>query len=201
MASETEICNLAISHLGIGKEIGNLETERSEEAAACRRFYEICRNTTLRDYNWPFATQFLDLALIEEDPTDEWNYSYGYPSDCVKLRRILSGVRNDDRQSRVPYKLVNDGGTRVIFSDQENATAEYTGLIEDPSLYPDDFVMALSLLLASYIAPRLTGGDPFKVGERALKLYEFNISSAKSTAVNEEQPEELPDSEFIQIRD
>ena len=41
MASSTEIANLALSHLGNGTEIADLETERSSEASACRRFYDV----------------------------------------------------------------------------------------------------------------------------------------------------------------
>src|SRR5688572_11149621 len=108
MASETEIANLALSHLGVGKEIANLETERSQEAVACRRFYDTARDATLRDFSWPFATKIAVLGLIEADPNDEWDYSYRYPSDCLQLRRILSGVRNDTRDSRVPFKLAHD---------------------------------------------------------------------------------------------
>ncbi len=61
--------------------------------------------------------------------------------------------------------------------------------------------MAFSFLLASYIAPRLTGGDPFKMGSRAIELYQYEIGKAKSTALIEEQDEELPDSEYIRTRE
>ena len=201
MASITEICNLAISHLGIGKEIGNLETERSDEASACRRFYTICRDNTLRDFEWPFATKFADLALIEEDPTDEWAFSYGFPSDCIRLRRILSGTFPDTAQTLVSYRRVSSGGSQVIYNNQEDAAAEYTERIEDPSLYTPDFVLALSFLLASMIAPRITAGDPYKMGERAARMYLESINSAKANAVNEEQVEQAPEAELIQARE
>src|SRR3990167_2163908 len=135
MPSEVEICNMALGHLGVGKEIANLETEKSTEASLCRRFYANTRDEALRDFPWPFATKLAALGLIEEDPNDEWGFSYRYPSDCLRLRRLLSGLRNDTRQSRAPYKIGKDDQGRLLFADLEDAEAEYTARITDPALF------------------------------------------------------------------
>lgn len=199
MATKVEIWNLALSHLGIDKEISG-EMEKSSEARACRRFDRTARRSTLRDFEWPFATKFVVLGLIEKNPTSEWAFSYQYPSDCLHFRRILSGVRNDTRQSRIPYKLVSGDSGQEIYSDEESAQAEYTVDVEDTSRFPDDVVLAISYRLAAYMAPRLTGGDPYKLGDKAAQNYSYELSKAKATAVNEEQEEEDPDSEFIRAR-
>lgn len=201
MASETEIANLAISHLGVGKEIQNLETDKSEEAAACRRFYDICRDASLRDFPWPFCTRIVALGLVEEEPSSEWAFSYRYPSNAWKLRRILSGARNDDRQSRVPYKVYSDDDGQLIYTDKEEAELEFTVKETNPERFSPDFIMFLSLRLAAMIAPRLTRGDPFKMGARALQVYEYEASKARATAVNEQQDEENPESEFVRGRE
>lgn len=200
MASKTEIANMAVSHIGASIDIANLQTEKSEAAAACRRFYQPALKEALRDFPWPFATKIDALALIEEDPNDEWAYSYRYPSDCMFFRRVLSGVRNDTRQTRSPHKIAQDDQGWVLYSDREDAQGEYTVYVNDPSRYPPDFIMAFSLLLASYIAPRIAGGDPFKMGERALRIYAYSIGKARSNSVNEQQDEEPPQSEFINAR-
>jgi hypothetical protein len=200
MASDTEICNLALTHIGVGAEIANLATDKGQEAQACRRVYDTCLKKALRDFEWPFASKVLALALVTADPTSEWSFSYQYPTDCLHFRKILSGKRNDSRQSRIPYKFSYGDSGQVIFTDKSNAEGEYTVYVSDPARFPPDFQMALSLLIGAYISPRLTKGDPFKVGDRCLKLYEYEISRAKATAVNEEQGEEEPDSEFIRGR-
>ncbi|MBA3755526.1 MAG: hypothetical protein H0X02_04570 [Nitrosomonas sp.] len=200
MASSTQICNIAIGHLGSGKEIGSLE-EKSQEAAICRRFYQISLEATLRDYSWPFATKIATLALIEETPNLEWSFSYRFPSDCLNIRKILSGVRNDTRQSRVPYKIGQDDGGLLLFTDQSLAQAEYTIIAPDTSRFPPDFVMAFSFRLASYLAPSITGGDPYRLGDKCFKLYAVEIDRAKASAMNEEQTDEEPESEFIRARD
>jgi hypothetical protein len=200
MSSVVEICNLAISHLGTGKEIANLQ-ENSSEANACRRFFDTSLEQTLRGYAWPFANKFSPLNLVEEDPTDEWAYSYLYPVDCLQAIRIVSGNRNESRQDRIDYKIINSPAGLLIFTDQENAILEYTIYVKDPNLYPSDFKMALSFRLASYIAPRITKGDPFGMGKRAMEMYMYEISMAQTAAYNEEQPSEVPNSEFVRIRE
>jgi hypothetical protein len=201
MATDTEIANLALSHLGIGKTIANIDTERSQEAIACRTFFDLAKEATLRDFAWPFATKFAALALVEEDPTDEWAYSYRYPSDCLMIRRIISGTRNDTRQSQAPYKIGQDESGIILYTDKEDAEAEYTIRVTNNALYPSDFVLAFSFRLASYVAPRLTAGDPFKLGDRAFQRYMMEITAAKSSVVNEEQAEEEVQSEFIRARE
>jgi hypothetical protein len=113
----------------------------------------------------------------------------------------LSGLRNDNRQSRVPYRIVRGDSGRLIYTDMVEACAEFTFKETDAERFPDDFIMATSLLLAGYIAPRIAGGDPFKLGERAIRLYAFQIKQAEVSAVNEEQDEEEVESQFIRIRE
>lgn len=202
MSSKTEIANLATSHLGIDKEIANIDTENSAEARACRRFFDTARDMVLSDFPWPFATKFADLALVEEDPTIEWGFSYRYPSDCLTFRRILNGVtRIDTLESRVKYKIGRDTDGQLIYTDMEDAQGEYTIQITSVELYPPDFTMALSLLLAGLIGPRISGGDPFKKGDRALALYRKTIANAQALAIGEEQPDRPAESEFISGRD
>lgn len=200
-ASTTEIANLALSHLGVGKEIAALDTERSEEARACRAFYETARDEMLRGWPWPFARKFAEPTLVDEDPTDEWAYSYRMPSDCLFVRRILSGDRNDSRQTRIAYSIGYDpDGLALIYTDQDDPTIEYTVKVTDVTKFAPDFVMALSYRLAAYVAPRLTKGDPFKMADRTLKLYDMSARFAAASAFNEEQVDEEVDSEFERMR-
>jgi len=201
MASTTEIANLVLNHCAVGKTISNLETEQSEAARAIRRVYDIALDVTLRDFAWPFATKIAALALVAEEPNTEWGYSYRYPSDCLEMRRILSGVRNDTRQSRAPYKIAQDSAGLLIFTDEEDAQAEYTVRMTDPQRYPADFTLALSFYIAAIAAPTLTAGDQFKLGDRAGKMYAFEIARATTRGFNEEQPEELPEAEAIRARE
>jgi hypothetical protein len=141
------------------------------------------------------------LAEIADDPTTEWAKSYGYPSDCLFFRRILSGIRTDNRQSQVPYIIVQGAAGKEIYTDCDEAVGEYTVLVTDTLQYPPDFVNALSLRIAWMIAPRLTKGDPFRLQQRTFQLYTQAIAMASGQAFNEEQRDQPPFSEFSRERD
>lgn len=127
----------------------------------------------------------------------EFGYTYAYPSDCLQLRRILSFTRNDSSRTRTPYRIMQVNGVQVIATDMPNAMAEYTADIEDLNLAGPDFVMALSLALATAIAPGLTKGDPLGLGQKTMQKYMLMISQAQASALNEEQPDRRPESDFI----
>lgn len=199
--TSTQLANLALSHLGISSEIASLDTENSQEANCARRFFSLVQDQILRDYEWPFATKIATLELVEEDPNDEWSFSYRYPSDCLQFRRILSGIRNDNQDSRAPYRIAQDATGSLILTDIEDADGEYTADISNPNYYPADVSLAFSFRLAAYMAPRLTGGDPFRLGDRAFKMFEIEVSRAFANAKNEEQKDRIPESELTRVRD
>lgn len=203
MPSNTEIANLALSHLGIGKEIANLDSDKSEEAVAIRRFFATARDATLRDFPWPFARKFAEMAKVAEPPpeNDEWAFSYRAPADSVFIRRILSGLRNDSHESRVRFLRGQDKQGQLVYTDQRDAKTEYTFRETDPGRFDPDFVLALSFRLAAYAAPKLTAGDPFKLRRDAFTIYAQEISMAQSNAANEAVPDKVVEAEGIRQRD
>jgi hypothetical protein len=201
MASKTEIANFALSLIGTSKAISNVDTDQTAMARAVRVFYDTARDAVLRDFPWPFATKNATLNLVESDPTDEWGYSYQYPSDCLMIRKILSGVRNDTRNSRVAYRIVRGAAGRVIYTDEETAEAEYTVRETDVLQYPPDFTFALAYKLAVLIVPRLSGSDPFKLIPGLKKDYQDALQRAAANALNEQQDETPPDSDYVSVRE
>lgn len=202
MASKTEICNLALGHLGQSLTIANVDTEAGKVPAAFRRVYEIELKTMMESFPWPFATKFVTLGLVEEEPTDEWDYSYRMPSDCLQFRRIMSGVRNDTRATRVPYKIGQDTQGDLIYTDEVDAECEYTVRVTDENRYPSSFRKALALALALAMLPQMVKGkgDPSKLGAFLRSEYKVALSVARANAANEEQPDEPPDTESVEAR-
>lgn len=204
MSSDVEICNLALSHIGTGKTIASLD-ERSSEALTCKRFYETARKAMLRDFPWPLATKFMALGLVTESgdsahPSDEWEFSYRLPSDCLYARRIPSGQRIDTPATRVPYKRSYDVGGGLILTDKQDAILEYTYNATDPSKFSEDMILAFSYRLAVYIVPTQSKGDPFKIKRDLMVLYRHELGMAQATAFNEEGADEQPESEFERAR-
>ena len=200
MSSIAEICNLALGNIGIQKTIVNID-ETSVEAKACKRFYDHSRKVALRDSPWPFATRFITLALVEENPNGVWAYSYRYPSYCEKVRRIIPSSVSVDTNYRDPYTLSNDASGRLIYSNQINAIAEITYNITDTTLFDQMFVDALSWAIGMRIAPSLTGNNHKLVMSNAYKMYIKSIEDAANSSFNEENISREPYSETIQARE
>lgn len=204
MPSETEIANFALAHLKQGLTIASL-SENSAEARACDAFFDAARDEILREFDWPFATK-IDTADLTSDADEaynsEWYYSYRYPSDCLKLRRILSGNRNETRQSAIAFRIIRDDDGLLILTDQEDAEIEYTMQNDTMAQWPIDACMALSYRLAMYIAPRIIteGGSAGQMAEIMSQMYRMSVNKARGTAGNEETPDEQPESEFTRGR-
>jgi hypothetical protein len=204
MTTKLQVCNMALAHLGVGKEIVDFDTDRTSEAAACRLFYDHAIDELFRDFAWPNAKKTVELQLVEEDPNVDWAYAYRYPDDAARIHRIPNGAsRIETRDTRIAYQVGYDStGARLIYTDEPDATLEYTMKLDDPTIFPSDVVSAFAFLLAGYIAPRVTGGDQFKLGERAIGLYNWSINKARANAANEElQGDQPAESEFISVRE
>lgn len=203
---KTSICNLALSHLASSAEVTNIDDDRTKEAKACRRFFDVARDRILRAFPWPFATRIEPLALVADytdDNTAEWDYSYRYPSEALTLRKLQNAYhqRSDIRATRVSYRIAGDASGRLVLTDEVDAIAEYTAKVEDPELFDSDFVMTLSFYLASLIAPRVTAGDQFKLGQVAYQHALAELESARAAALREEQDDVEPDAEMILVRE
>lgn len=203
------ICNMALGHLKVARQIQNLATDQSAEGVACRTFYNVVKQEMLEDFKWPFATTQGSLALVQNNPfpfdtegDSEWQYAYEYPAACVNFIRIISGIRNEARMDRVPFRIFNNSvdNSKLILTDMYQAIGEWTTNVVTEDMFSAAYVMALSLKLAHIIAPMVTGGDPFKLGDRAKALYGEALIKAQGNALNEEQMDMEPESEFVLAR-
>lgn len=170
-------------------------------AESIRTFYELALDTLLEEFQWPFAKKKQALAIIEENPTDEWAYSYKRPADCVSVHRILSASWPETEEDAIPFEQANSTYGTVIYCNESDATLQYTEHVVDESLYPAYFVNALALLLAVYSAPAVTGGDNFNLAGRAERGYKRALNTAVAKAGNEERVGKFPDAEVIRARE
>ena len=80
--SETQICNMALSHIGTKSHIANLQ-EKSAEARECNIWFEYVRLVLLEGYDWGFARK--RIALV--DHADTPSTSSGVPyAGVVRVR-------------------------------------------------------------------------------------------------------------------
>lgn len=217
MASEIDICNLALGHIRAGT-INSLD-ETSVQAKQCKLKYPIMRDQMLQDSPWQFAGAIKPLALLVADVFG-WAYVYQYPSDCLRINRMVlnyerinasnrtSGAhypyRDDDlyriNDPQVEYKVFNQDGNRVIVANYEDLRIDYRKKITDTNLFSTTFVMALSHLLAAEMAVAIVGVEQgLALRKESLAIYGAYINSAIVNEMNE-QKEEIAESEYITVR-
>ncbi|MBL4877114.1 MAG: hypothetical protein JKY10_11560 [Cohaesibacteraceae bacterium] len=151
MTSRVEICNLALSNIGKGVPISDLN-EASEEARQCQLHYPMARDTLLQLYPWRFAEKTLSMAEVENDWAERWSHAYQQPSGILKLLRIIPGLDIENAINPVSY---GRRGER-IYCNHAPAFLSFITRIDDPVKFPPLFVDALSWALSARIAFPLT---------------------------------------------
>lgn len=178
MASDVDICNLALAAIGTRSSISALD-EGSTESNACALQYTVARDAVLGGVHWNFARKQALMAVLKDASLGQsvpppWNYEYAYPSDCLQGRYVMpqlaatgGGVPGtvpvQSIASAPVYFLVgsdtdsNGNDQNVILTNQPQAILVYTKRITNPSLFGPDFVDAFAYYLASRICIALTG--------------------------------------------
>ena len=218
MASEIDICNLALGNIRAGS-INSL-TENSQQAKQCALRYPILRDQMLQDSPWQFAGAVKPLALLVADLFD-WAYTYSYPVDCFRINRLVpnfEGINAENRTSGlyypyrdggmtgayngpvIGYKIFNLNGTKVIGCNYSDMRIDYRVKITDTNLFSSNFTLALSHLLAAEMAIPIVGAETGRaLRADSLKMYESYLDAGIVNELNE-QAQEIAESEYITVR-
>lgn len=207
MASEVDICNLALGHLGDSASVSSINPpEGSPQAEHCARFYPIARDSLLEQHLWGFATTRGSLAPLTSQFA-QWQYCYAAPSDAINIISILSPDASDDYAVSNNYGFTQSGmpltsggnyspqpftcetlqdGTPVIYTNQENAICRYSRTVTDTTAFSPLFVDALTWYLASYLAGPVIKGDA-GAGEakRCYTIFKLMLASAQASDANQ----------------
>ena len=199
MASEVEICNLALSELGVVQFVSSINpSDGSVAGNVCSIHYPVARDQALIDIGPRWATQRVALALIGEDLVSNWQYVYGYPSDCLNIHGlVVPGCRLPRREQAIPFEVALHEGSRVILCDQPDMELIYTARITATGLYDSQTIYALANLLGSRIAMPLAHGD---LANSLLQGYYALAAQAAAKSQNEADPGEMPPSSLESFR-
>lgn len=213
--SEVSIVNNALNRIGSTQQITSF-SDGSIEAAQAAMIYPSERNRLLNTFPWPFAEAYFDLVQVEGPETSgdranaQWLRSYRYPTDCLKLRRVV--IKPQPAGSSLPqttgttginywcnepwrravgdaypvsYGMGSDTAGKLIMSDFYDTyglTAIYTQAVSDPSQFETDFADALTWEVASEMAMGLAYSDSKR--DHADKMAEKSTRMAIVTAMN-----------------
>ena len=206
MASKLDIWNLALSHIGDGDDVDD-QDELSVEAEQCRKFYPIARDMLFERHNWDFAMKTVQLATLAETASRQWTYRYALPSDYIKAitlapdLNLLTATWLTDQQYRHQIETwaklfeleASDTGALSVLTNEHEAYLKYIYRNENVASYSAGFVMALSYLLASFLA----GGPIVKSAKMAAQMlqgYELTLGQATVNISNasSNQPTHVP---------
>lgn len=216
MPNEIEICNLALSNIRAGS-INSLD-EASVQAQQCKLKYNFMRDRCLRDGMWQFNRKIQPLASIDIDIFN-WANSYSYPVDCLKIHRLIGEYEEvtsefdyisqvvdsqvipiGNLRTQIAYEIFTFDGQKVIGCNSENIRIDFAQKVTDPNLFSDDFIIALSYLLASELAISVVGGEQGRsLRSDSVQLYKEYINSALAQDLNDKYLESV-ESEFITVR-
>ncbi len=193
MASETNIINFALRALG-AKRITS-RTDGSANANSADDVYDLVRDQVLRAHNWNFATKRIQLAELAATPTFGFDHQHALPSDWI---RTVSVHDNDAGLGSLEYKEETTGSQRVLLSDSATVYLRYVAQITDPTFYPSDFVVALSIELAKRLALAIPNSNTIKadLDEEVKKL----ILGARSNDAMGSSPEKRPPGSWVSAR-
>jgi hypothetical protein len=211
MASEIDICNLALGHLGDNATVSSIfPPEGSAQAEHCARFYPIARDALLEMHNWNFSMRRINLAELTNN-WPEWKYAYALPADAINIIAVMPPDAHDDYATRFlptdtpsfahnyspmisagrysPQDFtveVGDDGNHILYTNQEKAMLRYTMYVTDTTSYSPLFVMALSWQLAAMLAGPILKGDAGSAeAKRCTQMAMGYVSSAKTSDSNQ----------------
>jgi hypothetical protein len=147
--SETEICNIALGHLGEAP-ITSLD-EDSKAGRACKLHYELTRDEVLRSHRWNFAKDRETLSEIAEAPAFRWGHQFQLPADCLRVLEFNDSEIGDWISDQ--YEIEG----RALLTDSDEARIVYIKREIDVSLYDSLFVQALALKLAIILSEQIRG--------------------------------------------
>lgn len=220
MASDVEICNMALAHLGSNTLITSLNPpDGSIEASHCKTFYPHVRRLVLDVGNFDFALRRQALSTLATNPSNAWQYAYALPSDCLSPLRILRGDAVSSGLSSFSLGLFNvdpivdelfrergssefEVENQTLFTNEPDAVLKYKADVTDQEgLFPPAMVMAFSMLLAGFLAgPIIKGDEGRKIGAAWMQAGNNAIASATATDGNNRSERAEHTSAFVRAR-
>ena len=180
MASEVDICNLALAHLGDAAAVSSISpSDGSAQADHCARFYPIARDVCLEDMAPKWAIKRDDLAQLNAPPAS-WGYRYAAPSGCIKVLAVLAEDSADGDTTAAYTMEQTASGATTILTDTEKAQLRYVTRVTDTTKFQPLFTNAVSYLLASYLAGPVTKSE-----STAREMYSRYLTELGRAAVSD----------------
>lgn len=174
MASEVDICNLALGKLG-ATAITSLAAPSTFEEEQCKLWYPVCRDAVLEEHTWSWASARYKLNPTGNDPVWGDDIQYQRPQGIVAVARLYANTNTRDLIPPEQWKVEG----QHIYSSEAAAYAVCVTRVLDPQRFTGLFVSALAARLAAELCNPLTENTALSQqlwGEYAQKVREAAAS-------------------------
>lgn len=162
MASLIEICNRALTKLGVAR-IMSLG-DNNEQARALNTMLPLVIASELRASTWNFSVKRASLAALTTAPAFDYNLQYQLPSDCLRVLwcgDFYPGPNLADFKNGPDSDYVIEG--RLILTNiGAPLKLRYVANIDDPAQFDPLFCEALACKLAVELAESMTGSSTMR---------------------------------------
>jgi len=189
MASEVDICNIALSNLG-EKPI-SARNDANQRARACDNRFDDVRDLVLRSHIWNCALKRAQLTSSATAPT--WGYDYAFPKPAEMLR-LITVAENTDGDNSYSFKIEGEN----IVTDSSSLFILYIEKVTDTAKYDSLLVQAIALRLATEIAQDITGKTESK--NSLMNKYREVLSEARSADAAEGTPQKIEADLWLESR-
>lgn len=189
MASDVDICNIALNALGASNIISL--TEDSKAARLCNQRYTFVRDSVFRNHPWNCLIQRTSLAQDADAPAFQFAFSYTLPADPFCLRVL--DVENEELGSIV---YVIEG--RKLLTDESAINLRYVGLVTDPNQYDSLLIETLAAALASELAYPIANSNTLQT--QLYQLYLEKLRAARYVDATEGIADRILATDFTDAR-
>lgn len=145
MASEVDICNIALAEIGESSIISL--GEDSKAGRLCNLMYSDTRDAVLREHSWNFAIKRVELARLSTNPEFEFDAQFELPSDCLRV------IKTDD--DLTPFRVEGS----ALLTNNSSVKIIYIAQITDPTMFDSLFTESLIKRMGAKLAFNLSDNN------------------------------------------
>lgn len=204
MASQADICNLALTKVGSGSRITAL-TDNTVAAGHLRAVYEMTRLAELRAHYWSFSLKRTSLAASSTAP--DWGFSTAYPlpADFVRLVQVnqfylIPALLDYNTADASAFSLETnaDGILSILCDYSAPLNIRYVWNVTDEGRYDALFAHCFASRLAYETCEAITNSNTKK--QAIAEDYKVALAAACRAGAIEKPPALMGDDSWMMVR-
>jgi hypothetical protein len=186
MASQTEICNNALTKLGQARIVAI--TDNVKAARSLNAIWAMKRDAELAAHPWTFSTRRAQLPAAVATPAFGWGYSFPLPAEYLRLVEVGENFVLYMADTTPYFQVEGDAtGQNILCDETSPLNVRYIARVENTGLWSPLFCEALACRLAAELAEDLTQSARKK--DSAWSDWKMAIQLARRANAIEQPPQ------------